>query len=188
MRALVCVCAICGAGASLGAEEVRIASGYRTRGLAGGWGHGWRFAIPGWGKTRSDISFVAFHPRLGWFVADRLELYGEATLLAYQQPRRAVAAGLGGLAGRLYWRTQRAWMPYVMLGGGLLWTSLNVPEVDRAFNFQIFYGVGLRQVRDKGPGLLVELRNHHISNAGTKGKNLGVNAATLLAGVEWTLR
>jgi lipid A 3-O-deacylase len=170
------------------AGEPRVANGHRTRGLVGGWGHSWPYALPGWGKTRSDISFFAFHPRMGWFVADRLELYGEATLLLYQRPAGAVSAGLGGLAGRLYWRTDRTWMPYATLGAGLLWTSLDVREIDRIFNFQIFYGAGVRQVKRKGPGLIIELRNHHISNAGTRGENLGVNALTLLTGVEWTLR
>ena len=173
---------------SQAAAEPLIAAGHRTRGLVGGWGHGWPYAVPGWGKTRSDLSFVAFHPRMGWFVANRLELYGEGTLILYYQPEAAVSVGLGGLAGRLYWATDRTWMPYATLGAGLLWTSLDVPEIDRIFNFQIFYGAGVRQVKRRGPGLMIELRNHHISNAGTRGDNLGVNALTLLAGVEWTLR
>jgi hypothetical protein len=176
------------AAVSTHAPDDSFAAGYRTRGLIGGWGRGWPYAVPGWGKTRSDISFFAFHPRLGWFVTDRLELYGEGTLLLYHRPAAAVSAGLGGLAGRLYWSRDRRWVPYASLGAGLLWTSLNVPEIDRIFNFQIFYGAGVRQVTRKGPGLTIELRNHHISNAGTRGENLGVNALTLLAGLEWTLR
>jgi hypothetical protein len=32
------------------------------------------------------------------------------------------------------------------------------------------------------------VRNHHISNAGTKGENLGLNAFVLLVGVEWLLQ
>jgi hypothetical protein len=98
-----------------------------------------------------------------------------------------VSAGLGGLAGRLYWATDRTWVPYATLSAGLLWTSLDVREIDRVINFQIFYGVGVRQVKRRGPGL-IELRNHPISNAGTRGDNLGVNALTLLTGLEWTLR
>ena len=63
-----------------------------------------------------------------------------------------------------------------------------MPEVDRVFNFQLVYGVGLRAVPRRGPGLILELRNHHISNAGTAGENLGLNAATVIAGVHWVLR
>jgi lipid A 3-O-deacylase len=170
------------------AADPAVAAGHRTRGLVGGWGQGWLYGVPGWGKTRSDISFVAVHPRMGWFVTDRLEIYGEATLLLYQRPAAAISAGVGGLAGRLYWATDRTWMPYLTSGAGLLWTSLQVREIDRVFNFQIFYGAGVRQVKRRGAGLMIELRNHHISNAGTRGDNLGVNALTVLAGVEWTLR
>ena len=71
---------------------------------------------------------------------------------------------------------------------GLIWTDLGIIELDRTFNFQLIYGLGLRVIPPRGPGLLVELRSHHISNAGTAGENLGVNAATLLAGVQWVLR
>ncbi len=174
-----------GVAASARAEEQPFEKGSRTRGLTGGWGHSWR---PIFGKTRSDISFVAVHPRMGWFVTDRLELYGEGTLFLYDQPESAVAAGLGGLSGRYYLRTSGRWIPYVHAGSGLLWTSLSVPEIDRIFNFQLFIGVGWRQTRVRGPRLIVEFRNHHISNAGTRGENLGINAATLLSGVEWVLR
>ena len=167
------------------ADEPAFRKGNRTRGLIGGWGHSWR---PAFGKTRSQISFLAFAPRMGWFVTDRFELYGEGTLFLYNQPEAAVAAGLNGLAARYYLKTSGRWIPYVHGGAGLLWTSLDVPEIDRIFNFQLFVGIGWRQTRASGPRLLVEFRNHHISNAGTAGRTLGINAATVLSGVEWVLR
>ena len=71
---------------------------------------------------------------------------------------------------------------------GLIWTNLSIPELDRVFNFQLIYGVGIRVAPSRGPGLIVEFRSHHISNAGTAGENLGVNAATVLTGVQWVLR
>ena len=166
-------------------DEPSVTKGNRTRGLVGGWGHSWR---PIFGQTTSEITFVAFHPRMGWFITDRLELYGEATLFLYDRPHTAVAAGLGGLSGRYYLKTSGGWLPYVHAGSGLLWTSLDVPEIDRIFNFQLFTGVGWRQNRPAGPCLVFEFRNHHISNAGTAGKNRGINAATFLTGIEWVLR
>ena len=170
------------------AEEPRLAAGYWTRGLAGGWGHAWRHGLPGYGKTESDIRFGAFHPQLGRFVTDRLELFGEGTLFVYERPTAAVAAGIAGLGGRYHLWPDRGWTPYAVGIAGLLWTSLDVPEIDRVFNFQLVYGAGVRVVPPRGPGLIVELRNHHISNAGTAGENLGVNAAVVLAGVQWVLR
>ena len=159
--------------------------GSRTRGLLGGWGIGWRPIV---GQSRSDVAFAAFHPRLGWLVLNRVELFGEATVFLYHQPPGDVTAGAGGLAGRYYLRDQGSWIPYVYGGVGLLWTSLDVVEIDRVFNFQHFLGIGWRQNRPRGARWLFEFRNHHISNAGTKEPNLGINAAVVLTGVEWVLR
>ena len=172
---------------STAAQQPRLGAGYWTRGLSGAWGDAWKYGVPGWGKTESDVRFAAFHPQLGRFVTDHLEIHGEAALLAYDRPAAAVGGGLG-LGGRYHvWRDRR-WTPYVAGGAGLLWTSLDVPEIDRVFNFQIVYGTGIRIVPRRGPGLIVELRNHHISNAGTAGENLGLNAAVVMAGVQWVLR
>jgi hypothetical protein len=183
MAGVILLLALTPAGAA--AQQSRLASGNWTRGLMGGWGHSW---TPGYGKTESDVQFVAFQPQLGRFVTDHLELYGEGTLLVYYQPSVAVGAGLAGIGGRYHVWHDRGWTPYVVGIAGLMWTNLDILELDRTFNFQLIYGLGLRVVPARGPGLIVELRNHHISNAGTAGENLGVNAATLLAGVQWVLR
>ena len=170
------------------AQEPHLAAGHWTRGLAAGWSHAWRHGVPGYGKTESDVRFVAFHPQLGRFVTSHLEIYGEGTLLLHHRPSPAVSAGLAGLGGRYHFWPDRSWTPYVIGITGLLWTSLDVPEIDRVFNFQIVYGVGIRMVPARGPGLILEFRNHHVSNAGTAGENLGLNAATLITGVQWVLR
>ena len=174
-----------GAGA---ADEPLLASGYWTRGLAWGWGHTWKHGVPGYGKTETDLGFAAFHPQLGRFLTDHLELYGEGTLLVYHAPTLAVAGGVAGLGVRYHLWSERSWTPYFTGGAGLLWTSLDAPEIDRVFNGQLLYGAGIRWVPPRGPGWIVELRNHHISNAGTAGENLGLNAVALVAGVQWVLR
>ena len=141
MAGVILLLALTPAGAA--AQQSRLASGNWTRGLAGGWGHSW---TPGYGKTDSDVQFLAFHPQLGRFVTDRLELYGEGTLHVYFRPTPAVSGGLAGLGGRYHFRSDRNWTPYLVGGAGLMWTSLDVPELDRTFNFQLLYGVGLRFV------------------------------------------
>jgi hypothetical protein len=162
--------------------------GVRARSLAGGWGTAWKFGIPGYGKTISDVEFVSFQPALGWFVLDRLELFGEATLLLYYEPAANITAGLAGIGGRYHFRGAGRVLPYVSGGAGFLWTTLDVVEIDRVFNGQLFYGAGIRLRGQRNPGALIELRNHHISNAGTKGANLGLNAFSVVVGVEWLLR
>ena len=171
--------------AHLRSQDRPFEKGDRTRGLIGGVGLGYK---PPWAPTESDVAGAAFHPRLGWFVQDRLELYGEGTLFLYWAPQPAVSAGAGAIAGRYYLRTSGSWIPYIHGGAGLLWTTLDVIEIDRTFNFQHFVGVGWRQHRPRGPRLIFELRNHHISNAGTAGDNLGVNTLVGLAGIEWIVR
>ena len=79
------------------AQQGRLATGNWTRGLVGGWGHSW---TPGYGKTKSDVQFVAFHPQLGRFVTNHLELYGEGTLFLYSQPETAVGGGAAAIGGR----------------------------------------------------------------------------------------
>ena len=169
-------------------QEARFDSQSRTRGLGGGWGHSWSGGFPGYGKTESDVAFVAFYPQMGWFLTDRLELFGEGSLLIYHEPKAAVTGGLVGIAGRYHLWNDRSWTPYLTAGAGLLWTSLDVTELDRVFNFQLIFSVGVRLIPETGPGLILEFRNHHISNAGTAGENLGINAATVIAGAQWILR
>ena len=160
----------------------------RTLGLSGAWGHSWRYGVPGWGKTTSDVAFVGFQPQMGWFLTDRFEAYGEGTLLVYYRPGWELTGGLAGLAGRFHFWNDRSWTPYVSGGAGLLWTSLDLAELDRVFNFQVLYGIGLRLLPERGPGFTLEFRNYHISNAGSRGENLGLNSATVVGGVQWILR
>lgn len=169
------------------AQDVPAARGVGTRALAAGWGTAWRFGVPGWEKTRTDAAFVAFHPGLGWFVADRFELGGEATLLAYYRPEAGVSAGLAGLTARYHFRARGRVLPFVSAGAGFLWTSIDAPEIDRVFNGQLQYGAGIRFRGPRNPGWRIEVRNHHISNAGTSGENLGLNAFAVLGAVEWFL-
>lgn len=179
-------------------EAAAEADGHRQRslGLLGGWGHSWRPGLPGWGQTRSEVSFVAFHPQMGWFLTDRLEMYGEATLLVYGEPEGAVSGGVAPLALRYHLRDEGTWRPYVTVGAGVLWTSLGVVEIDRTFNFQVLYGIGIRTFPSGGeeddgqggPGWMLEFRNHHISNAGTEPPNIGLNAATVIGGLTWVIR
>jgi hypothetical protein len=169
-------------------ERDQLTRGVRARSLSGGWGTAWKYGVPGYGKTVSDVEFIAFHPALGWFVANRLELFGEATLLAYYEPSADITAGLAGFGGRYHFRGEGRVLPFVSGGAGLVWTSLDILEIDRVFNGQLFYGAGVRVRGERNPGWLIELRNHHISNAGTKGANLGLNAFMVVVGVEWLLR
>jgi hypothetical protein len=165
-----------------------VTRGVRVRALAAGWGDGWRFGIPGWGKTRTDIEFLTVHPGLGWLVIDRGEVFGEVSVFAYYRPYASVGLGPLAVGGRYHLAGEGRVLPFLSGGAGFLVTPLDVPELDRTFNFQVFYGVGVRWHAARSRWWRLEVRNHHISNAGTAGANLGVNALLVLAGVEWLLQ
>ena len=127
------------------AEPAPLARGYRTRTLAAGWGHSWLHGWPGYGQTVSDIQSLGFFcPQMGWFVTDWLELYGEGTAHVSCRPHAAILGGVVGIGGRHYFLRDRQWTPYYTLAGGMAWTSLELPEVDRIWNFQVVWGVGIK--------------------------------------------
>ena len=82
--------------------------------MTAGWGYSWRHGVPGYGKTESDVKFVAFHPQLGRFLTDHLEMHGEGTLLVYYRPAVKTTGGLAGLGGRYHLWNEREWTPYVV--------------------------------------------------------------------------
>ena len=175
--------------ASAAAQDGPLDRGARARSLALGWGTAWKFGIPGYGKTITDAEFVALHPSLGWFVIDRGEVFGEAALFAYYQPVGNIAVGPLAIGGRYHFRDTGRLLPFVSGGAGLIFTALDIVELDRTFNFQVIYGGGVRWRPDgRNPTWRLEVRNHHISNAGTAGENLGINALMVIGGIEWLLR
>jgi hypothetical protein len=48
-------------------------------------------------------------------------------------------------------------------------------------------GPGVRFRPAGNPSWRIAIRNHHISNAGPSGKNLGLNAFVLMVGADWFL-
>jgi hypothetical protein len=177
-----------GLAAPTAAQDGPVDRGARVRSLAVGWGTAWKFGIPGYGKTTTDAEFVAFHPSLGWFVIDRGEVFGEAALFAYYQPVGHIAVGPIAIGGRYHFRDRGRLLPFVSGGAGLILTALDIVEFDRTFNFQVIYGGGVRWRPDgRNPTWRLEVRNHHISNAGTAGENLGLNALMVIGGMEWIL-
>jgi hypothetical protein len=65
-------------------------------------------------------------------------------------PTTAVLGGFVGIGGRHYFLRDRDWTPYYVLGGGMVWTSLEAPELDRIWNFQVVWGVGVKRITRRG--------------------------------------
>jgi lipid A 3-O-deacylase len=76
-------------------------------------------------------------------------------------------------------------VPFLEWGGGMLYTSDSVPESSSRFNFTPQGGIGLSFFSAGGNGVTFQLKYMHISNAGIKKPNPGINSIQMLAGYEW---
>lgn len=76
-------------------------------------------------------------------------------------------------------------VPFMELGGGMLFTQDQVPQRSSRFNFTPQAGFGLSFFNAVGSGVTFELKYMHISNAGIKKPNPGINSIQMLAGYEW---
>ena len=74
--------------------------------------------------------------------------------------------------------------PYAEFAGGPFWTDLagKIPEESNRFNFVLTAGFGISYFLTEQAALNVGYRFHHISNAGTRYPNLGLNASLPFGG------
>ncbi len=74
--------------------------------------------------------------------------------------------------------------PYAEFAGGPFWTDLagKIPEESSRFNFVLTAGFGLSYFLTDQAALNIGYRFHHISNAGTRYPNLGLNASLPFGG------
>ena len=74
--------------------------------------------------------------------------------------------------------------PYAEFAGGPFWTDLGgrIPEESSRFNFVLTAGFGVAWFITPQTSLNVGYRFHHISNAGTRYPNLGLNASLPFGG------
>ena len=81
-------------------------------------------------------------------------------------------------------RSQRL-VPFLQAGGGMLFTTDNVPAGTAQFNFTPQGGVGVYWLRGAEPSVVFGVRYHHISNAGRVQPNPGHNALYFYGGMSW---
>lgn len=74
--------------------------------------------------------------------------------------------------------------PYAEFAGGPFWTDLagKIPEESSRFNFILTAGFGCSYFITQQMSLNVGYRFHHISNAGTRYPNLGLNSSLPFGG------
>lgn len=178
---------------SLDAREILKRGVFEAGGTAGYW-QAWLFPSEEHSTNRSAVFIM---PKIGMVVTDELQaggLTGNIQLLVepffaqFTQPFAAEAAG-GLLVIKYNLLSFGRWMPFWDAGAGMLWTNLapRLPEQNTPFNFALETGPGVQYFMTAHTALTFGVRYHHISNAGTGQRNLGLDAVLPYAGVSWFL-
>ena len=79
----------------------------------------------------------------------------------------------------------RKFVPFIQAGAGTLVTDRTVPARSSEFNFTPQGGFGIYLFRRHSSAFAVGVRYHHISNAGIRRPNPGINSMYLYSGFSW---
>ena len=162
--------------------------------LLGGYGIGFRMGKRANRRISRELKFVRpveLVPRIGIGVTDPLggeswyrgnvEMLFEGALLFNTEPRFGFAGGVGTTLRYNFLRGSR-FIPYLDGNFGVLGVDFDLERQANGFNFNVGAGVGSHWFIGDRTAVSVEARWQHISNAGTKQENDGINAALFLFG------
>ncbi len=168
-------------------EEVgpRFGRGRQHVGLQLGYGEGFSLGFTGEGDTQ-DVQYLGVFPRWGIGITDpfaedswargNLDLLVEGSFLANFDPSGGHFAG-GQLLLRYNWLRWERIVPYIEVGAGMGHLDFDLRDQDDGFNFVLAGGLGLQYFVSERVSLDAAWRYHHISNAGSRSPNDGINAS-----------
>jgi Lipid A 3-O-deacylase (PagL). len=164
-------------------EEVdpyRLRRGLRERDFSVGYGK--KIQISRF-KERTKVTMYQLLPRWGRFKDDRQEFIWELPITYFSKPETAYAAGLS-LMYRYHFSSNRRFAPFVEAGSGFVFTNLDdkIDELTGGFQFSPQAGIGIRSALSPSSDLIVSARWFHLSNAGTRTPNVGLNNYMITAG------
>ncbi len=113
-----------------------------------------------------------------------LEIGLEPLFQRYTDPVRAHFAGLTAV-GRYHFLSLGRFVPYFEVAGAAGGTNLRVREIDSAFTFLVFGGVGASYFLSDHTALYLGYRIQHVSNSNTSSPNRGLESHTGAAGVSF---
>lgn len=105
----------------------------------------------------------------------------EGTLLYAFEPGDGVAGGVTPLI-RYNFLAGDRFIPFVQGGAGILALDFNLRRQSDGVNFTPQGGLGFHYFVSARAALTWEWRYHHISNAGIRRPNMGINSSLLLLG------
>lgn len=146
------------------------------------------------GSTSSDSAFN-LGARLGWvltrpigpgFLKGRFEYAVDVmpVFMIFQPANRAYGAGFNPVNLKWNFETHGRIVPYVELGGGVVFTNVTVPTGTSRVNFTPTTAIGMHVLGERF-NWSIELRYMHISNAGLTTPNPGINTIQARIGFGW---
>lgn len=155
--------------------------------VIGGYGQ----SFPGWGLTTQRAETLDLVLRYNHHIFDDIgsgwyqgyhSLLMELPFHFVVSPDVSAMVGLNFLACYTFTANEQ-WRPYLFGGGGPVYSFADIPGMGADLNGNYQFGIGLEQNRQSKHNLLLELRYHHISNAGSKEPNDPLNSCKILLGI-----
>ncbi len=148
------------------------------------------------GQDVTGLKFVNAGFRAGWLpfgvtnvgpLTGALEAGLEPFVQVYTEPVNDFFGGLNVVL-RYHFLSLGRLVPYVEISGGAGGTTLEVREIDSAFTFLLFGGVGASYFVTDRTAVYAGYRFEHVSNARTNHPNFGINANGAVVGVSFFFR
>jgi opacity protein-like surface antigen len=161
-------------------------------------GHGSGFGKPfgSEGSSNEKVEFALLAPRTGVGISDAwardswyggsFALIGEGQLWWAHEPHN----GFGGafdltLRYQLLALRERDVVPFIESGAGLGGIDFDLDSQRDGFNFLLQTGAGLHWFLSERNSLELGYRYHHISNAGSRRPNVGINSHVAYLGISY---
>ncbi len=181
------------AGCPDGAGGIWSPRGQQTFSLATGFGVGLPIGAAR-GSDLEDVRYSALLARWSVGVSDcvgqnawyhgALNLGVEGILLFNHEPRSGFASGLTPLLHYEFLQRGRV-IPYVEAGVGVVFVDFDLDKQADGLNFASQAGLGVRYVLSERSELILGWRFNHISNAGLRDPNTGLDSSLFLLGVNY---
>ena len=192
--AVVCFLSTPAAASAVDAQGA-FAPGTWQLGLAGGYARG--FGAFGSDGTESEaVRMGALLPSVGGSVTNSIaagrwfgggvSLLAEGQLLWNREPRKGFA-GNAALVVRYHFLApaRHGFVPFVDGGVGLGSVDFDLDSQHDGFAFMLEGGVGLHAFLTPSLALSSSWRFHHLSNAGSRRPNVGINSQLFLLGINF---
>lgn len=152
--------------------------------------------LAGYGpSSRDNIFLVPLFGRVGWALPDivdePLQEYDidlnwmvEAWVAGVFDGQDAFEGGVAPIVLKLDYDFGQRFVPFGIGGVGAMYTGLQGQDLGGPFEFASFVGVGLHTFLTDRLALTLSWRIRHISNAGIKDPNRGLNTNFFLIGLE----